>query len=225
MFMKWLSLCLLSVVFSMSSFSQTAEIDGYVVDSATGDPVISAHVYILVNGEKIGAITSLEGYYSIKLFQPGSYDVYVEHATYQDHIRKDVVVHTDEIVEVNLAMSDNALGPVVITGHKDLYNSGEATIVPTFESKQIEILPIDPVDAITIISPGVYQADDKQTPQFKGARPEGTLYMIDGMRIVNGFDLPRNSVKEMKVYSGGIPAKYGDATGGVIVITTKGYKF
>jgi outer membrane receptor protein involved in Fe transport len=35
--------------------------------------------------------------------------------------------------------------------------------------------------------------------------------------------IPSLAIGSLEIYTGGIPAKYGDVTGGVIMMTTKGY--
>jgi outer membrane receptor protein involved in Fe transport len=37
------------------------------------------------------------------------------------------------------------------------------------------------------------------------------------------FSLPMNAIAEINVITGGVPAQFGDATGGIVVITTKSY--
>jgi hypothetical protein len=39
----------------------------------------------------------------------------------------------------------------------------------------------------------------------------------------NSLTIPSSGISSLSVYTGGMPAKYGDTTGGVIVIQTKNY--
>lgn len=106
----------------------------------------------------------------------------------------------------------------------ELINDGFAIIIDVLGSDKIQGLPLAPAD-VPALSAGAYQSDSGKPTQFRGARADATLYMIDGMRIIgNNPYLIRNSIDEMQIYTGGVPAKYGDVTGGVIVIETKGYK-
>ena len=48
--------------------------------------------------------------------------------------------------------------------------------------------------------------------------------MLDGVKIrENVPNVPSSGISSMSVYTGGLPAKYGDTTGGVVVIETKSY--
>ena len=57
----------------------------------------------------------------------------------------------------------------------------------------------------------------------RGSRSDATQYVIDGVKTKGNFRIPKNAIKEITVITGGVPAMFGDATGGVIIITTKGY--
>jgi hypothetical protein len=46
---------------------------------------------------------------------------------------------------------------------------------------------------------------------------------VDNVKIIGELNVPAGAIAEIIVYSGGIPARYGDVTGGVVVITTKSY--
>ena len=49
------------------------------------------------------------------------------------------------------------------------------------------------------------------------------LYVIDDIRVIGDFHLPMSAVAEVNVITGGIPAKYGDVTGGIVEIRTRRY--
>ena len=49
-------------------------------------------------------------------------------------------------------------------------------------------------------------------------------YYVDGVKLRSTLaNLPARSYGSIQVYTGGIPAKYGDTTGGVVAIETQGY--
>lgn len=57
---------------------------------------------------------------------------------------------------------------------------------------------------------------------IRGSRAEATEYFIDGIRVRGSTNLPNAAIEQTTVITGGIPAQYGDATGGIINITTRG---
>ena len=80
---------------------------------------------------------------------------------------------------------------------------------------------------------GVYSRDDGANPilqqnqnlqlHVRGARSDANAYFIDGIRVHSIDQLPQQSIETIQVYTGGIPAQYGDVTGGVINVTTKSH--
>jgi len=47
---------------------------------------------------------------------------------------------------------------------------------------------------------------------------------VDGIKIQGGnMSVPGRGVGSVSLYTGGVPAAYGDFTGGVIIIETKSY--
>ncbi|MCB0780309.1 MAG: TonB-dependent receptor plug domain-containing protein, partial [Flavobacteriales bacterium] len=59
---------------------------------------------------------------------------------------------------------------------------------------------------------------------IRGARSENTYYYIDGVKVPAGAGtgLPKSAIEEVQVITGGVPANYGDVTGGLVNITTRG---
>jgi hypothetical protein len=49
------------------------------------------------------------------------------------------------------------------------------------------------------------------------------LYMVDGVKTSTVGAVPGCSIGRMMVYTGGLPAKYGDTLGGVVVMESKSY--
>jgi outer membrane receptor for ferrienterochelin and colicin len=59
---------------------------------------------------------------------------------------------------------------------------------------------------------------------FRGSRTGAVQYNIDGVKMgANAARIPSSAIGSISVYTGGLPAKYGDTTGGVVVIETKSY--
>lgn len=58
---------------------------------------------------------------------------------------------------------------------------------------------------------------------FRGARKGDMIYIMDGVKMTEITNVPSASIGGMMVFTGGIPAKYGDTTGGVVVMETLSY--
>lgn len=214
-------MCLISIM----AFSQSAEISGRVTNEE-GEGVPFANVSLKSDGEIVRVVpTDMDGYYVMKPVTPGEYSLSISTIEYSDMNYEEIVVSNGQIRTLNVKMGIAMMDEFVVSGTRhDIINTGFAGEVDVIDYREIEKLPLDPAD-VPALTAGAYQSDAGRPIQFRGARPEATQYMIDGMRIVgNNPYILRNSVDQMQIYTGGIPAKYGDATGGVVVIETKGYK-
>jgi hypothetical protein len=58
---------------------------------------------------------------------------------------------------------------------------------------------------------------------FRGARKGDMIYVLDGIKSNEVFNVPSCSIARMMVYTGGLPAKYGDTLGGAVILETKSY--
>jgi Ca-activated chloride channel family protein len=56
---------------------------------------------------------------------------------------------------------------------------------------------------------------------IRGARSNQNAYYVDGMRVNSLDGIPKSFINNVQVITGGIPACYGDATGGIIVVEGK----
>ena len=57
---------------------------------------------------------------------------------------------------------------------------------------------------------------------LRGARSDATTYFVDGVKVYGTPGLPQQSIEQINVITGGVPANYGDVTSGVISISTRG---
>ncbi|HET6999772.1 MAG TPA: TonB-dependent receptor plug domain-containing protein, partial [Puia sp.] len=83
-------------------------------------------------------------------------------------------------------------------------------------------MPSKNINSVASTTAGVYQSDEGKSLNMRGMRDGGTAYFIDGQRVIGSANLPQQSIEQVSVITGGVPAQFGDATGGVINITTRG---
>lgn len=83
-------------------------------------------------------------------------------------------------------------------------------------------LPSRTVNTIASTVGGVRMAEDGNSISIRGSRADATAYYVDGIRVNNPANIPKSYIKDVSVYAGGIPANYGDATGGIVSINTHG---
>ena len=205
-------------------FAQSASLRGTVVDKE-GETVIGGNVTIFKNGVKrLTAVTDLDGNYSVNL-DGGTYDVEFTYLGLATQRQEKVVVPNGQIIKLNVKMDDTAtsLGEVIVKEYKNpLIRQDNTTSGNTITSEQIQNLPTRNVSAMVALTSGVSSNDGDGNIRIKGSRDESTIYMVDGVRVNKESLPPAQEIDQLQVITGGIEAQYGDATGGVIAIQTKG---
>jgi hypothetical protein len=76
---------------------------------------------------------------------------------------------------------------------------------------------------ISNLSSDIYVNEDDEI-YFRGSRDNSVVYIVDGVKAADGqAHIPSGAIGKMMVYTGGVPANYGDFTGGCVVIETKSF--
>ncbi len=222
---------LLLILFSFSLHAQQiGEIKGKVFDKETKISIPGANVYVEVGGKKIGSATDMDGRFTIKPLQPGTYNLNISYLGYNTQQIYSVSVNTDKITlikDVFLESASTKLGPHVVTGRKY-----EESVVDFEEASKMAIKGADLnkmpdnrnlANVLQSISTDVKVSDDGSI-QIRGGRSGTEAYYVDGVlsHSLNNL-IPSMAIRSMAVYTGGIPAQYGDITSGVVVIETLGY--
>ncbi len=224
MIFKRLQIFFLFLLTSLVSFAQSGEVFGVVMNSEK-DSIGAAFVSLVKEGIPLDATYSeFDGTYSIVGITAGSYDVNVESVGYQSQIIKNVIVGTNQKVELNFTLiqeSQSVDVVEIITYRKPLVDKDKQATVYT--SEDVENLAVRDVSQIAATSVDVVTQDDGSGDlNIRGQRTEGTQFIIDGIKVNGRLSIPQNAIEQVEVVSGGLPAMYGDNIGGVIIVTTKG---
>ncbi len=208
-----------------ATYAQNGEIQGKVTDTKTGETIPFATVQTTVNGSLQAVQTDFDGYYSLKPLPAGAYIVKVTYVGYADAQTNGVIVNADKItfLDVKLGLDAEVLEEVVVTSYKvPLIDGGNTSTGSTVTKEEIVNLPTRNVNSVAANTAGVYQKDEGGGVNVKGSRSESTDIYIDGIKVRGGANLPQSAIEQLTVVTGGVPARYGDATGGIINITTRG---
>ena len=218
-FLLTLSLLLVASI----TFAQTS-ITGKVSDKDTGEEMIAANIVVSKNGVFIqGETTDIDGNYSMRI-DPGTYDIEISYTGYATQKITGVIASAGKLTKVDVQISSGEIldiGIEVIGYKVPLIDQEQTTSGGTVTSEQIRNLPTRNINSVAAATAGASTADEGGAVQIKGSRSNATDYYIDGIRV-RGNLLPESEIEQMQVITGGIGAKYGDVTGGIISITTKG---
>lgn len=229
--MKNVQLLILSLLLGCSFTTQAqttnGTIQGKVFEEADSSlSVIGVEVYVEHAGNKIGVVTNIEGKYKISAVPPGTYNLHINHASFQQQTIADVEVKPNSITFIPNAYLNNnkELKEIVIRAPNILIDKENPTkMTKTFKELAHSPNIQDPAKLIQSFSPEIKMSEDGQQLYFRGSRSDATTYYIDGVRTQSLQPIPGTAIGSMTVYTGGVPAKYGDTTGGVVVMETKSY--
>ncbi len=217
------------VLFLLTNFgysqSNYGEIRGKVTDKKTRSVLDYATVVVRKEGIlKASTSSDDNGDYYIKGIDPGEYDVEVTFVGYKKYQATGIKVTSGTITFWNIEMSVKSddgeeLGGVdVIRFKKKLVE--EDGNKNTLTSKDILKLPQRGVGAIANTSSGTNTSGGGIS--FLGSRTDGTRLFIDGVPVIGNTAMPTVGQEQIDLIQSGVPAMFGDLTGGAINITTKG---
>ncbi|MBL0310464.1 MAG: carboxypeptidase regulatory-like domain-containing protein [Bacteroidetes bacterium] len=207
--------------------AQNGEISGKILDE-NGEGMISAKVEIIDSKGEFtgrGAITDFDGNYALKPLTPGRYNVRVSFMGYKTYIQSGIIVNADKatFIDVKLSLVGVDKDAVEIIAYKKpLIDPGNTSGGEVVSSEQIKQNASRNVSDLVASGAGIVQSDQGGGINIGGQRGEGTQYYVDGVKVIGSPSLPASSIEQIQVITGGVPAKYGDLTGGIINITTKG---
>lgn len=230
MLRKLCSAVILTVCCAITSNAQvgTGTLQGTVKDKTTSEPLPFVSIVIENQGARVaGGQTDFDGNYRITPIDPGSYDVTVSYVGYQPLKVTGVIINSNNITFQDFSLNSGLeLKDVEVIRYKvPLIDKDGGASGATVTRDQIAKMPTRTVNSIATSVAGASSAGNSDGGvSIRGSRSENTYYYIDGVKVPAnaGLGLPKSAIEEVQVITGGIPASYGDVTGGLVNITTRG---
>jgi hypothetical protein len=205
-------------------------ISGYIKDENSGEVLIGSTVYI--EELSAGAQSNVYGFYSVTL--PAG--KYVLEYRYIGYVNKKIEVDlaSNETINVELAPADVQLEEIVIRGTPEDRNvtSTEMSTVE-LDIKTIRKIPaflgeVDVIKSIQLL-PGVSTVGEGASGfNVRGGSVGQNLVLLDEAPVYNSSHLlgffsvfNPDAVKDVKLYKGGIPARYGGRISSILDIRMK----
>jgi outer membrane receptor protein involved in Fe transport len=206
-------------------FAQSGTLKGKVIDKETKEPIPFANVIVEMGGTQAGGTTSdFDGNYTIKPLTPGKYDIKATYIGYKPMLIRGFIIKSDQIGYQNIDLEATAttLETYEVVDYKvPLISKDQTASGATVTAEEISKMPSRSANAVATSVGGVFSSDGTNL-NVRGQRSEGTVMYIDGIRVRGASSLPESAIEQVTVILGGVPAQYGDATGGIINVTTKG---
>lgn len=230
-----LLVCVLLTTFYGFSQSGLGAVRGSIVDVKTKEPLFGCRVVLKQNGTiKAGANTDFDGKFQINSLTPGEYDVEVrnEGEDYQPSLITGVIVSADKTTFLDgttLTKRAAENGKVteieevsVVAYRVPLIDKNGGASGGTVTREDIARLPVRNAAGVASTIGGVNAQEGSGEISVRGSRSDGTYFYIDGIKVRGSSNLPKSAIEEVSVITGGVPANYGDVTGGIISVTTRG---
>lgn len=204
-------------------------ITGQVSDDA-GAPIAGATVTLTsVNtGVKRTTTSSSSGGFRFSQIAPGSYDVVVTSSGKPSWTAQGVSVLASQSVSLDATLTGG--DDIVVTGAAVAAFAGNTTGLNVDVENLVKTVPISrDLTSVVLLAPGTSKGDSAfgNLASIGGSSVAENAYYINGLNITN-FDnylgsstVPFEFYKSVEVKSGGYPAEFGRATGGIINAVSK----
>ncbi len=210
---------------SFMAFAQSGALQGTVLDKETNEPIPFANIVLENKGTQAGGATSdFDGKYQIKPLTPGKYDLKATFVGYKTLLIEGIIIGGDQIrfYDVKLTSTAEVLDEVEVVSYKvPLIDKDQTASGATVTAEEISKMPNRNANAVATTVGGVF-SEDGERGSIRGARTGATATFIDGVRVIGNSSIPQSAIEQVDVILGGIPARYGDLTSGIINVTTKG---
>ena len=205
-------------------------ISGYVKDGNTGEDLIGATVLMKELGT--GNITNVYGFYAISVPQ-GSYTLEVSYVGFQV-FRQQLEVNSNQTLNIDLAPDTEVMEEIVVTTealNKNVSVNEMSTVSLT--SKTVKNIPAvlgepDIIRSIQLLPVITSVGDGSSGFNVRGGAADQNLILLDEGVIFNSAHLlglysaiNPDAVKDVKIYKGGIPSRYGGRLSSVLDVRQK----
>lgn len=221
--------CLL--FYSLFTYAQDKHtLSGYIKDGSNGETLIGATVFVQqIEG---GAVTNVYGYYSVTLPE-GEYTIEYRYIGFQT-LTKNITLDKDIRLDVELKEDNKQLEEVVVLGEREDANVTDIEMsTAKLDVQSISKIPafageVDIIKSIQLL-PGVSTVGEGASGfNVRGGGVGQNLVLLDEAPVYQtshlfGFFSVFNpdAVKDVKLYKGGIPSKYGGRLSSILDIRMK----
>lgn len=226
---RWAMLPLLFFVFVLHG-QQRHTLSGTISEAGSNETLIG--VSILVPELQTGATTNEYGFYSLTLPE-GNYELVITSLGFRD-IRQTVSFTSNQRLDFLMDAEAEQLEEVVVTEEAERLDIRKPQMsVATLKVETIKNIPVvlgeaDVIKSILLL-PGVTNAGEASSGfNVRGGAVDQNLILLDEATIFNSSHLfgffsvfNPDAIKDVKLYKGGIPARYGGRVSSVLEIFQK----
>jgi len=240
--MKSTLITTLLLLMATAAFTQTQVVKGQIIDKQSEFPLTGATILWIHDGEQIGTVTNIDGYYRLEGIPFGRQAFQINYLGYQTVTIPNVVVGAGKEVVLNISLQESIqeLQEVVIVGKvdKDRPKNEFATV----SSRQFSMEEVNrysggrnDVGRLAANFAGVSTPDDSRNDiVIRGNSPTGVLWQYEGIPIPNPNHFASfgttggpvsavnpNLLTNSDFLTSAFPAQYGNALAGVFDLSMR----
>ncbi|MDC6390483.1 TonB-dependent receptor [Maribacter sp. PR1] len=217
---------------SFLTIGQTSHtISGTITDHANGETLFGASVFL--SGTSIGGITNEYGFYSITAPE-GDYVLHISYMGYTDINQN---IHLDQDLKQDIEISEfatelNEVDVIAEEPEKVLLRKPEMSVlkmnVGTVKQIPVVLGEVDVLKSLQMLPGVTNNGEGSGGFHVRGGAQDQNLVLLDEAIIYNtshmfGFFSVFNAdaIKDLKLYKGGIPARFGGRVSSVLDIRQK----
>ncbi|QIG81420.1 TonB-dependent receptor [Stakelama tenebrarum] len=209
----------------------TGTITGTVTDEV-GSPISGATVTVTSTGQGFTrtATTGASGTFRFNSLPTGSYDVVVVAEGLPTYTATGVRILSSQTADIDVALITGSTDEIVVSGEAVADFSGTTTGLNVDVAELVKTTPIGrDLTSVVLLAPGTSQGDDGfgNLSSIGGSSVAENAYYLNGLNLTN-FDnylgstrVPFEFYRSVEVKSGGYPAEFGRATGGIVNAVSK----
>jgi hypothetical protein len=227
---KYLQFLLIIAITTISYSQEKVTLSGKVSDAKNNETLIGVSVVIPIL--KIGTFTNEYGFYSLTI-PKGTYEIEISSIGYETQT---ITINLDKNTKQNISLSESTqqLDEIVITDnpYKTNIRKPEMSVnkiaISTIKQMPVVLGEVDILKSITTL-PGVTNAGEGQSGfNVRGGAADQNLILLDEATVYNSSHLfgffsvfNADAIKDLKLYKGGIPARFGGRAASVLDIYQK----
>lgn len=217
--------------FALTSHSQQkVTLSGTIKSFKTTETIIGANVYI--EELKVGTNSNEYGFYSITIPE-GEYTLKISYQGFKG-VEEKIVLSQNTKKDISLKEYETTLQEVIISTNRkrsEIRNtemSANKLSIQTIKKIPVVFGEVDIIKSILLL-PGVTNAGEGQSGfNVRGGSADQNLILLDEATIYNSSHLfgffsvfNADAIKDLKLYKGGIPARFGGRLSSVLDIYQK----
>jgi len=205
-------------------------LSGVITDSSSNETLIGAN--IIIPSLQTGTTSNEYGFYSITL-DKGIYEFQISYLGFKSIVQT-INLEKDQTLNFKLVEDSQSLDEIVIVEDVEKLNirkpqmSLNSLSINTIKQIPVVLGEVDLIKSITLL-PGVTTAGEGASGfNVRGGAADQNLILLDEATIFNSSHLfglfsvfNPDAIKDIKLYKGGIPAKYGGRVSSVLDIYQK----